>query len=73
MCSFFYLVLELTGDMKFFSKERQGNKKQKEPTKTLCPRVGLSFFSHFLRDYFTNSSLHGLRYIAEDGRHWAEM
>jgi len=58
--------------MGFFSKEKKGNKKLKGLIKTPCPRVGLSFFSHFLRDYFINTSLHGLRYIAEDGRHWTE-
>ena len=69
---FFHLVLKVAADMGFFSKKNKGNKKLKGPIKTPCPRVGLSFFSHFLRDYFINTSLHGLRYIAEDGRHWTE-
>jgi hypothetical protein len=66
------LILKITGDMGFLSKENKGNKKLKGPIKTPRPRVGLRFFWHFLKDYFRNTSLHGLRYIAEDGRHWAE-
>ncbi|XP_021939067.1 pickpocket protein 19-like isoform X2 [Zootermopsis nevadensis] len=55
------------------SKESQRNKKAKHPTKrSPCQMVRCGFILHFLRDYFINSSLHGLRYVAEDGRHWAE-
>lgn len=69
---FFNLILKVTGDMEFLSKENKRNKKLKAPIKTPFPRVGLSVFWQLLRDYFINTSLHGLRYIAEDGRHWAE-
>lgn len=29
-------------------------------------------FKALLKDYFLNSSFAGLKYIAEDGRHWTE-